>query len=101
MDEQCSQVFVPALGNPAQSGFASGRVLSGYQPQPGGEVSSAFELSGIGRTGQYRSGCLWPDTWNGHQPFGLFIAPGHRFDFPVVSQNIFVELENALVDVVE
>ena len=101
MDQQHSQVLVPALGDSTQPGLASGRVLPGYEPEPGGEVSSAFELSGIRRTGQYRSGCLWADAGNGHQPFGLFVAPGHGFDFPVIGQDLLIELENALVDVVE
>ena len=101
MDQQRSQVFVPALGDSAKSHLATGRVLSGHQTQPCGKVSPTFELSGVRRTGQQGCCGLWSDTRYGHKALGLLIAPGHRFDLPIVSQDFFIELSNALVDVVD
>jgi len=53
---------------------------------------------------EHTANCGWHiniDAGNGHQPFGLFVAPGHGFDFPVIGQDLLIEYENALVDVVE
>jgi hypothetical protein len=45
LNEECSQIFVAALGDLAQDRAISGPLLLRYEPQPGAEVASLGEAA--------------------------------------------------------
>jgi hypothetical protein len=62
MDQQCAQVDIAAFGDPAESGSTTGGVLSGGEPEPGGELSTVLEVAAIADGGDDGAGGDGSDT---------------------------------------
>jgi hypothetical protein len=64
-DQEPSNVALPHLRNPPENLFASGRVLPGRKPEPGGKVAPAFEDAHRRRKGLDRNGRDRPHARHG------------------------------------
>src|SRR6202022_3878840 len=70
LDEERSQIGIPASGDGAQAGFAAAGELSGCEAPPGAELPAIAEFASVADRGDYGVG------GGGSDAHGLLQAPG-------------------------
>lgn len=88
------QVAVSHLRDAAPAFLAAGRVLLGYQPEPGRELSPGTECLSVANRGDQRGGGDEADAGDGLQPpaRGIRAMPGQQLD---------LDLEDLLAQVLD
>ena len=76
LHKQLSQISVAALADAEKLLLASGRILSGHQPEPGGEASALLKLAPLPIAAIDRCSCQWSDAGNRIQPLTGFLLVG-------------------------
>jgi hypothetical protein len=77
LNEQGWQIFTAALRYTPEDSVSTGAILTGYEPQPGSEVTPAFK-SFPGADGCHHCGLNnRADTGNTHQPLAMIFLQAH------------------------
>lgn len=101
MDQEGSEVDVPAFGDPAEPQLAPGGVLPRREPHPGGELSRVFEVMAITDGGDDRRGGDGPDAVDLGQLPGARIGPHESLDLTVVGEHAAVQDLHVVVELIE
>src|SRR5215467_2363751 len=79
-DEEPSQVTIALFGDAAEPFLAAGRVLLGYQTDPGGKIAPRAECSPVADLGNQSRGDDRTDAWDLLEPSALFTCPMPSMD---------------------
>src|ERR1035437_6273013 len=91
--EQAAKIAIALFADAAEPLLAPTRVLFGNEPNPGGEVTSGPEGSGIGNTRNQRSGQHRTDPRNVMKALTRLVGPMPGQDHPIKLQNLLLESE--------
>ena len=92
MDQQLAQVYVTTLGDPLQARFASGRLLSRDETEPGCKIAPARKTLPFTDGGHESSRVQHADPGNGGQLQGALIRTDTRGELVVEGVDAPVQL---------
>jgi hypothetical protein len=90
MNEQAPKIRIPALADAAKRGLAARRVLTWYQPQPGGKISAFREGRRIADGGHEGGGRERADPGHLHEPFAGRVLTREGADLLIHVVNVIV-----------
>ena len=81
MNDQTSKIDLTRIPQAEQAWPSAGRVLTGHQSNPGGNVACVCEIRGISNRRDEGAGHNRPNPWHGQQSFGERIGSGGFGEF--------------------
>ena len=94
VDEQTAEITVSSFANSTEARFATGRVLSRHQPEPGGKLSATAECIRICNRRCDRRGDDRPDPRDGGETLADWVVLVPR-------ENLLFELSDPCLDIFE
>ncbi len=92
LDEQGAQVVIAAFGNAPQAVFATGRILTGNQAEPGSKLARGIELAHVADSGDEGGSGEFANTAELRGATRLVVLTSMLFDALVAPIDLFVEL---------